>query len=234
MSKINQVILLAGGKGTRMRELTESLPKPMVPIGDKPVLHHLIDIFTKFGEFEFIVCSGYMTEKIENYFQNFKNVKVIDTGLDTPTAGRILHISEHLDENFIITYGDGLANVRIDELIKFHFSHENIGTLTSTNPTSKFGLVEFDKEFKVTQFIEKPKLTNDFVNIGFMVFNKKFEKYLKPDAALEEYSLIKLCEDSELRTFIHNYYFEPMDTYREYLNLNNLYESGKTPWLEYE
>ena len=99
-----------------------------------------------------------MTEKIEKYFKTFKNVKVIDTGLDTPTAGRILNISEYLDENFIITYGDGLANVRIDELIEFHFNHENIGTLTSTNPTSKFGLIEFDKEFRIKRFIEKPNL----------------------------------------------------------------------------
>ena len=233
MNKVKQVILLAGGRGTRMRELTESLPKPMVPIGKKPVLHHLIDIFSLFGDFEFIVCSGY-DRKDRKYFKTFKNVKVIDTGLDTPTAGRILNISEYLDENFIITYGDGLANVRIDELIEFHFNHENIGTLTSTNPTSKFGLIEFDKEFRVKRFIEKPKLTNDFVNIGFMVFNRKFQEYLKPNAALEEYPLSKLSQDNQLRTFVHHHYFEPMDTYREYLNLNDLYQKGKTPWLDYE
>ena len=234
MDNVKQVVLLAGGRGTRMRELTESLPKPMVPIGGKPVLDHLIDIFSFFGEFEFVICTGYMGNKIEDYFKNKKNVKVIDTGMDTPTGGRLLNIADYLEDNFIVTYGDGLANVEIDKLIKFHFQHNDIGTLTSTNPTSKFGLIEFDDNQSVTKFIEKPILVDNFVNIGFMGFQNKFIDYLKPDSPLEQYPLESLSKDKQLRTFIHNGYFEPMDTYREYLNLNNLWEKGEAPWLKYE
>ena len=234
MNKVKQVVLLAGGRGTRMRELTESLPKPLVPIGGKPVLEHLIEIFSLFGKFEFLICTGYMGNKIEDHFKNKKNVKVIDTGLDTPTGGRLLNVAEHLEDNFIVTYGDGLANVDINKLIKFHFEHNDIGTLTSTNPTSKFGLIEFDENHSVTKFVEKPKLINDFVNIGFMVFQNKFIDYLKIDSPLEGYPLVSLSKDKQLRTFIHNGYFEPMDTYREYLNLNSLWEKGETPWLKYE
>ena len=234
MNRVKQVILLAGGRGTRMRELTESLPKPMVPIGGKPVLEHLIDIFNLFGNFEFLICTGYMGDRIKNHFKKNKNVKVVDTGLDTPTGGRLLNISEYLEDNFILTYGDGLANVNIDQLLKFHFEQDNIGTLTSTNPTSKFGLIEFDEKLNVTKFIEKPKLTNSFVNIGFMVFQNQFIDYLKPDTPLETYPLVRLAEDKELRTFLHNGYFEPMDTYREYLNLNSLWEKGEKPWLNYD
>tara|TARA_X000001036_G_C20677964_1_gene804866 strand:+ start:2001 stop:2705 length:705 start_codon:yes stop_codon:yes gene_type:complete len=234
MNKVKQVVLLAGGRGTRMRELTESLPKPMVPIGGKPVLEHLINIFSLFGEFDFLICTGYLGNKIENHFKNHSNVKVVETGLDTPTAGRLLNISEYLEDNFIVTYGDGLANVKIDKLIKFHLDHNNIGTLTCTNPTSKFGLVEFDQNQSVTKFIEKPKLKNNFVNIGFMVFQNQFIEYLKSDSALEGYPLVSLTKDHQLRTYIHEGYFEPMDTYREYLNLNSLWEKGETPWLRYE
>ena len=234
MNKLKQVVLLAGGRGTRMRELTESLPKPMVPIGGKPVLEHLIEIFSLFGDFEFLICSGYMGNLIESHFKNRKNVKVVDTGLDTPTGGRLLNISEQLEDNFIVTYGDGLANVRIDELINFHFEHNEIGTLTSTNPTSKFGLIEFDSNFKVTKFVEKPKLTNNIVNIGFMVFQNKFIEYLNNDTPLERYPLVQLSKDKQLRTYLHHGYFEPMDTYREYLNLNSMWEKGETPWLQYE
>jgi glucose-1-phosphate cytidylyltransferase len=234
MDKVKQVVLLAGGRGTRMRELTESLPKPMVPIGGKPVLDHLIEIFSLFGEFEFLICTGYLGSKIKGHFKNKKNIKVIDTGIDTPTGGRLLNIAEYLDDNFIVTYGDGLANIEIDKLIKFHFEHDKIGTLTSTNPTSKFGLVEFDNNQSVTKFIEKPKLVNNYVNIGFMVFNSKIIEYLKPDTPLEKYPLVNLTKDQQLKAFIHDGFFEPMDTYREYLNLNSLWEKGETPWLRYE
>ena len=178
MKKISQVVLLAGGKGTRMREMTENLPKPMVQIGGKPVLEHLINIFSLFGDFEFIICSGYLGDEISSYFSNRKNIKVIDTGLETPTGGRLYNVSDYLNNDFIVTYGDGLANVNIESLIDFHLQHENIGTITVSNPTSRFGLVKFDDNSVVEDFIEKPKLTKDYVNIGFMVFNKRFINYL--------------------------------------------------------
>jgi len=229
MAKIKQVVLLAGGKGTRMREMTETLPKPMVPIGDIPVLEHLINIFEHFGEFNFIICSGYKGYVIEEYFKDNSRVKVIDTGEETNTGGRIFKIGEYLDENFIVTYGDGLANVPIDKLINSFLRDSKIGTMTVTNPRSRFGLVEFDSDQIIKSFIEKPIL-DGFINIGFMVFNKKILDFLGEDVTLETKPLHSLVEISELSAFIHKGYFEPMDTYREYLQMNELWESGEPPW----
>ena len=124
MNSIKQVVILAGGKGTRMREMTSDLPKPMVKIGNLPVLEHLLNIFKKYDEFEFLICSGYLGEVIEDYFSEFKNVKIVDTGIETNTGGRIVKIKKYLNESFIVTYGDGLANVNISNLIKFHQGHK--------------------------------------------------------------------------------------------------------------
>jgi len=229
MSKVNQIVLLAGGKGTRMREMTEDLPKPMVKIGNIPVLDHLMKIFNHFGEFRFIVCTGYLEEKIREYYKDNQYVEVVFTGNETQTGGRIKKVADKLDENFIVTYGDGLANVNINKLIDFHFSQKTIGTMTVTNPTSRFGLVEFDNKNLVEKFVEKPKLQG-FVNIGFMVFNNKFLEYLDNQSVLESNPLTNLASDGELSAYIHNGYFEPMDTYREYLNMNKLFKSGNPPW----
>ena len=229
MGKIKQVVILAGGKGTRMREMTEDLPKPMVPIGGVPILDHLMDIFTKQGKYQFIICTGYLGEKIEKYYKNDKNVKVIFTGDETETGGRLFKIKNILDEEFLFTYGDGLANVNLSKLISFHQSHNKTGTITITNPTSRFGLIEFGNKMEVTKFIEKPKLEG-FVNIGFMAFNHKIFNYLNEDSILESTPLANLAKDSELFANIHDGYFEPMDTYREYLSMNKLWDKGDAPW----
>jgi glucose-1-phosphate cytidylyltransferase len=229
---LKQIVILAGGKGTRMRELTETIPKPMVEIGGKPVLEHLIKIFDNFSNFEYILCTGYKSEIIEEYFESRKNVKIVNTGEETNTGGRLYKVSDMLQDNFLITYGDGLANVNISELIDFHYSNNEIGTITVTNPVSRFGLVEFDEERIVNKFVEKPKLSG-FINIGFMVFNKEILKYLNENSTLESDPLINLSNDNELKAFVHNGYFEPMDTYREYLNLNKLWDSGEKPWLNF-
>ena len=232
MSSINQVVFLAGGKGTRMREMTEDLPKPMVPIGNIPVLDHLMNIFNQFGNFEFIICTGYLQDKIKNYYKNKNNVKIIFTGNETNTGGRIKKIEQHLNDEFIVTYGDGLANVNIKQLIDFYSKAGTIGTITVTNPISRFGLVEFDNDKLVKKFVEKPKL-DGFVNIGFMVFNKTFLKYLNNNSILESEPLIKLATENELSAYVHNGYFEPMDTYREYLSMNELWNSGSPPWMKF-
>ena len=229
MQSVNQVVLLAGGKGTRMREMTEDLPKPMVRIGNFPVLDHLMKIFNNFGEFKFIVCTGYLEEKIREYYKNKDGVEVVFTGIETQTGGRIKKIADKLDDNFIVTYGDGLANVNINNLIDFHFSQNTIGTMTVTNPTSRFGLVEFNNNKLVERFVEKPKLQG-FVNIGFMVFKNKFLEYLDSNSVLESNPLTNLASAGELSAYIHDGYFEPMDTYREYLNMNKLLKSGNPPW----
>ena len=230
MNSINQVVILAGGKGTRMREMTSDLPKPMVKIGNLPVLEHLINIFKKHDKFEFLICAGYLGEIIEKYFSEFENVKILDTGIETNTGGRIVKIKEHLNESFIVTYGDGLANVNISNLIKFHQNHKKKSTITVTNPTSRFGLVKFNKENLVSEFVEKPKLPG-YVNIGFMVFEKDALEYFEVDSVLEIDPLKKLVEHKELKAFVHEGYFEPMDTYREYLKMNELWNSGNPPWV---
>jgi len=231
---IKQVVLLAGGKGTRMREMTETLPKPMVEIGGIPVLEHLINIFNNFGEFNFLIASGYKSEIIEKYFNNHANVKVIYTGEETLTGGRVFKLSNYLEEEFIVTYGDGLANVNIAELINFHNVNKNTATITVTNPISRFGLVEFDENSLVTNFTEKPKLTGVNINIGFFVFKREVLEYLDENSVLETYPLIKLTKDKKLKAFQHKGYFEPMDTYREYLQLKKYWESGNPPWLNFE
>tara|TARA_B100001029_G_C15041011_1_gene443629 strand:+ start:446 stop:1138 length:693 start_codon:yes stop_codon:yes gene_type:complete len=229
MKEINQVVILAGGKGTRMREMTHDLPKPMVEIGGKPVLEHLINIFNKHGDFNFLICTGYLSKYVEDYFDSFPNVNVVYTDEETNTGGRVFKVADYLNENFIVTYGDGLANVNIEELIKFHNTKDNIGTITVTNPISRFGLVEFDDNFLVSDFIEKPTLSG-FINIGFMIFNKKFIDYLDDNSTLESKPLTTLAKNKELNAFIHEGYFEPMDTYREYLHMNELWNSGNAPW----
>ena len=232
MPFLKQVVILAGGKGTRMREMTTDLPKPMVSIGDKPVIDHLIEIFEYFGNFEFVIPTSYLGNIIEEHFKNKKNVRVVETGLDTNTGGRIKKIEDILEERFLVTYGDGLANVNINKLIDFHKKNNSIGTMTVTNPMSRFGLVNFNKESRVESFIEKPKL-DGFVNIGFMIFEKKFLKYLNYESTLESKPLAELSKDGELYAFKHFGFFEPMDTYREYLNMNKLYNSGNIPWKNF-
>ena len=232
MPFLKQVVILAGGKGTRMREMTTDLPKPMVSIGDKPVIDHLIEIFEYFGNFEFVIPTGYLGNIIEEHFKNKKNVRVVETGLDTNTGGRIKKIEDILEERFLVTYGDGLANVNINKLIDFHKKNNSIGTMTVTNPMSRFGLVNFNKESRVESFIEKPKL-DGFVNIGFMIFEKNFLKYLNYESTLESKPLAELSKDGELYAFKHFGFFEPMDTYREYLNMNKLYNSGNIPWKNF-
>jgi glucose-1-phosphate cytidylyltransferase len=231
--KINQIVILAGGKGTRMKEMTEDLPKPMVKIGELPVLVHLINIFSKFQSFEFLILTGYLSEKIEIYFKDYKNVKIINTGLETNTGGRIKKAEDFIEDQFLVTYGDGLANVNVDKLLSFHESHDGLGTITVSNPISRFGLVKFNDKFLVNSFEEKPKLS-EFVNIGFMVFEKEFLNYLSENSVLEAEPLHNLSKDGELYSFIHKGYFEPMDTYREYIKLNDYWNSGKAPWLNFD
>lgn len=226
---MNQVVILAGGQGTRMREMTEDLPKPMVPIGGIPVLDHLINIFKKQGDFQYIICTGYLGNKIDEYYKNHNDVRVVFTGDKTETGGRLYKVRDLLGENFLFTYGDGLANVNLKNLISNHFHHNKTGTITVTNPTSRFGLVEFNKSYKVEKFIEKPKLEG-FVNMGFMAFNKNIFNYLDENSVLETKPLKNLANDSELYVNLHYGFFEPMDTYREYLNMNKLWNSGNVPW----
>ena len=229
--EINTVVILAGGKGTRMREETEFIPKPMVRIGGIPVIEHIINYFSKFKDFNFIICTGYKEDIIKNYFvgNNFKNIKILPTGLDTNTGGRIAKVKEHVRGDFLMTYGDGLANVNIDQLLEFHQKHKKTATITVNKPISRFGLVEFDQDGAVLDFIEKPTL-DSYVNIGYMVLKEKIFEYIEDDVIFENEPLKSLAANKDIFAFKHAGFFRPMDTYREFLELNTMWEENLAPW----
>lgn len=229
--EINTVVILAGGKGTRMREETEFIPKPMVKIGGIPVLEHIINYISKFKNFEFIICTGYKEEVIQEYFTGgkYQNVKILPTGLETNTGGRIAKVKKFIEGDFIMTYGDGLADVDINKLIEFHQQHNKTATITVNKPVSRFGLVEFEKNGEVIEFIEKPTL-DSFVNIGYMVLTRKIFQYLNGNLVFENEPLKSLAKNKEIYAFAHPGFFRPMDTYREYLELNTMWDEDKAPW----
>lgn len=232
ISKVLPVVILAGGKGTRLREETEFIPKPMVKIGNLPILLHIINHFEKFGKFNFLVCTGYKEEIIFEYFKKYpkKNIKLISTGLNTLTAGRIKKTREFIDDEFIMTYGDGLSDINISNLYQFHNSHKGSATISVTKPVSRFGLIEFQSNGLVTNFVEKP-LLNSFINMGYMVLNCDVFNYIDQDEMFESTPLKKLSNDRKIFAYKHGGFFMPMDTYRDYLELAEIYENGNAPWI---
>ena len=251
-----KTVLLCGGFGTRLREETEYKPKPMVEIGGRPILWHIMKIYSSFGFNEFTVCLGYKGEIIKNYFLNYKSMNsdisistnsnkreyndqnsfenfeilLAETGLNTMTGGRIKRVQKYIkDDTFMATYGDGVANINIEELVKFHKSQGKIATLSIVHPVSRFGVVDI-KEDKVSRFIEKPVL-NSWINAGFYVFNKEIFDYIDNDTTvLEKAPLEKLAADGELCAYRHSGVFYPMDTYRDTLNLNKKWDEGNAEW----
>tara|TARA_B100000212_G_C27325695_1_gene512269 strand:- start:646 stop:1263 length:618 start_codon:yes stop_codon:yes gene_type:complete len=203
----------------------------MVKIGGMPVLEHIINYFSKFKNFEFIICTGYKEEVIQNYFteDKYQNVKILPTGLDTNTGGRIAKVKKYIQGDFIMTYGDGLADVNINKLLEFHQKHKKTATITVNKPVSRFGLVEFEKNGEVINFIEKPTL-DSFVNIGYMVFTKQIFQYISEDIVFENKPLKSLAKNKEIYAYQHHGFFRPMDTYREYLELNTMWNNDKAPW----
>jgi glucose-1-phosphate cytidylyltransferase len=252
-----KVVLLAGGLGTRLREETEYRPKPMVEIGGKPILWHIMKNFASQGLSEFIVCTGYRGEVIKDYFLNYRarncdftvtvgrdeqieyhnisssdnwKVTVVDTGPDTMTGGRVKRIQSYLaNEQFIVTYGDGLADVDVRSLLKFHASHGRPATVTTVRPLSRFGVMDLAPDGTVTQFREKP-LTDDYVNAGYFVFEPQVLDLLDEDCVLEQAPLQSLAQQRQLAAFRHDGFWQPMDTYREFVLLNEMWNLGKAPW----
>lgn len=239
-----------------MRGDTEFGPKPMVKIGGKPVLWHIMQIFAAQGHNEFIICAGYKSEHIKEYFHNYRfynsdftvninstdsvefhtqtndekiTVTVVDTGINTETADRILKVQPYLNgERFLCTYGDGIADVDLAELISLHDKTNTVATLTTTRPTSRFGLVETGADSIVTKFREKP-LLDTFVNIGYFVFEPEIFSTLG-DYPLEGKPLMQLCETGQLSAYQHDGFWHPMDTQRELEELNRIWDSGNVPW----
>ena len=242
-----KLVILAGGRGTRISEETLLKPKPLVEIGGLPIIWHIMKIYSSFGFNDFVICCGYKGYMIKEYFNNYalhtsdttidlknKSIKVhkkttekwkitlINTGEETMTGGRILRIKDYVGDNFCLTYGDGLANVNIRKLINFHKERKKIGTVTVVQPTARFGKVELDNKMTVTRFLEKSSGDTGWINGGFFVLNKKIFKYLKNDQTIfEKEPLEKLSRDRELSAFKHEGFWQPMDTLREKELLKN-------------
>ena len=252
-----KAVILAGGLGTRMREETEFKPKPMVEVGGKPVLWHIMKILGHQGITDFIICAGYKGEVIKRYFYDYGamsqdftvtlgrkeevefhgdhaefgwRVTIADTGPSTLTGGRIRAIEKYLDgEDFLITYGDGIADIDLDSLLTRHKELGSTLTITTTQPQSRFGVVQIESNGLVSRFLEKPQ-GNETVNIGFMVAKREVFGYLLDDGALEDKPLRELASAGVLGAYRHSGFWQPMDTVRESELLNSIWNSGKAPW----
>ena len=229
-----KAIILAGGLGTRISEETHAQPKPMIKIGGMPVLLHIMKIYSYYKINDFVICLGYKGDIIKKFFSNYDsmpwNVQLIDTGLDTMTGGRLKRIQNNIDDTFCVTYGDGLSNVNVKNLITFHKEKKSIATLTAVHPPERFGVLSLNGD-SVTQFREKPSDENAWINGGFFVFEKEIFDYLRDDSTiLERMPLETLAKENKLTAYKHNGFWYAMDTLREKKYLEKLYESGNIPW----
>jgi len=252
-----KVVILCGGQGTRLREETEYKPKPMVEVGGRPILWHIMKIYAHYGFTDFILCLGYKGEVIKEYFLNYEfmnndftinlgsqeeftihrtnsredwRVTLADTGEDTLTGGRVRRIRPYVDgERFMVTYGDGVADIDIGALVRHHLAGGKVATLTGVHPTSRYGTVETDGKGRVTKFIEKPRL-EDIVSAGFFVFERGVFDYIpKTDCMLEREPFERLAAEEEFTVYRHEGYWQCMDTYRDFLHLNEIWKRG-APW----
>ncbi len=230
-----KVVILAGGFGTRLSEYTDSIPKPMVPIGGLPMIHHIINIYASYGHKEFYIALGYKGDVIKKYFKNKIDgltINLIDTGSETLTGGRVKRLEKYLkNEKFLLTYGDGLSNINIRELISFHERHKKIVTMSAVRPPARFGALML-KDDKIIKFKEKVQLNDNWINGGFFVVNPNFFQYLKDDQTiLEKDPIENLVKDDEIRAFRHEGFWQCMDHKVDKDYLDNLVEEKKAPWF---
>lgn len=251
------VVILAGGLGTRIREETEFKPKPMVEIGGRPVLWHIMKHLSHYGINRFVICVGYKGDVIRDYFLNYRSrnndftinlgktqdlifhsehlesdwhVTVAETGAFTNTGGRVHKIQPYVKgEDFLCTYGDGLADVNIDDLHNFHKKQSKVGTITAVRPVSRFGILEIDETGVVSSFKEKPQ-TEGWINGGFFIFKPEIFRHLSKDIVLEKEPLQNLANLKQLAAFKHEGFWQPMDTFRESKMLNEMWDSNEAPW----
>ena len=231
-----KVVILAGGFGTRLSEYTDTIPKPMVPIGGKPIIEHIMEYYSKFGHNEFYIALGYKGEIIKKYFSNFtKNWKInlIDTGADTFTGGRLKRLESFLiKETFLLTYGDGISNIDINELIKFHNNHNKMVTISAVRPPARFGALSL-KGSDVIKFREKTQLGESWINGGFFVINPNFFRLIKgDDTILEKEPLEQVTSLKEIKAFRHEGFWQSMDHKLDKDYLENLLLENKAPWLK--
>jgi glucose-1-phosphate cytidylyltransferase len=235
-----KVVILCGGQGTRLREQTEVIPKPMVEIGGKPILWHIMKTYAHYGLTEFVLCLGYKGDVIKEYFSDLRGertenwtVSLIETGEAAQTGARVFRVREHLGgEPFCLTYGDGLGSIDIRGLLEFHKKHGKLATVTGVRPPGRFGELELDGD-QVIAFAEKPQVTESFINGGFFVIEPEFiDRYLSDDddLVLEREPLQLVATDGDLMMFAHTGFWLPMDTYREWKLLEEMWDSGTAQW----
>jgi glucose-1-phosphate cytidylyltransferase len=257
-----KVVMLCGGLGTRLREETEFRPKPLVEIGGRPILWHIMKSYAHHGFREFVLCLGYRGNMIKEYFLNYEamnndftvclgknsrieyrnnhqeqdfHVTLSDTGQNTMTGGRVKRIAQYIGEDtFMLTYGDGVGDVDIRKLFEFHKSHGKLATVTTVSPSSRFGMIESNSIGRVTHFKEKPK-TSERASAGFFVLDRKVFEYISGDECIfEREPLERLANEGQLMAYQHDGFFYAMDTYREYEYLNQLWSAGEAPWKVWE
>jgi glucose-1-phosphate cytidylyltransferase len=256
-----KVVILAGGRGTRISEETDTLPKPMVEIGGKPILWHIMKIYSQYGFNEFVICLGYRGYMIKEYFSHYFlhksditidmsnndiqihttasepwKVTLVDTGLDTMTGGRIKRVEKYVGkETFMLTYGDGVGNVDISALLAFHKQNQKLATITAVQPVGRFGSLDIGDNNEIHSFLEKPKGDNHWINAGYFVLEPGIFKYITGDVTTwEREPLEKIAKDGQLNAFKHAGFWKPMDTLRDKIELENLWQNEKAPWKIWE
>jgi len=253
-----KVVILCGGFGTRISEESHLKPKPMIEVGEHPILWHIMKTYSHYGFNDFVLCLGYrgyyIKEYISNYFLHqsditfdFKHqdqkilhnhqaepwtVTLVDTGSDTQTGGRVKRVKQYVgNEPFLLTYGDGVANINVRELVEFHNAHGKIATITTVLPLGRWGVLDLDDKGMVQGFYEKPKEDGSWINAGFFVMQPEIFKYIEGDQTfLESTPLQRLAEERQLVAFKHTKFWQPMDTLRDKVHLDNLWKSGNAPW----
>ena len=227
-----KVVILAGGKGTRISQYTHNIPKPMIRIGNLPILTHIMRIFKFYGFDDFIIAGGYKINVIKKYYKNskeFKKLKIIFTGSNTMTGGRVLKLKKYLKkEPFFMTYGDGISNVDLNKLVAFHKKNKKIATVTAVRPPAKFGELNIKKNFIVKSFDEKPKIKHEWINGGFFVLDRKIFSYIKNSKTVfETETLVDLTKKKQLKAFKHNGFWKCMDNLSEKIELEKIYKEDK-------
>lgn len=254
-----KTVILEGGYGTRIRDVSSEIPKPMIPIGHYPILWHIMKVYAHYGMKDFVLCLGYKSEIIKDYFINYQQrqreftldlstqhidyhtsgstedwrITFAETGLNAQTGARIFRIKKYVerDDFFMLTYGDGVSDVNIESLIAFHKSHGKLVTVTGGHPPGRFGELDIDRD-QVVGFNEKPQATEGWISSGFFVCNRKFLDYLthEEDLILERGPLENVVKDGQMMVYKHEGFWHPMDTSRDYLLLNDLWNQQKAPW----
>ena len=228
-------VILAGGFGTRLSEYTDTIPKPMVPVGGKPIIEHIMDIYSNHGHKDFYIALGYKGEKIKEHFKNSKknwNINLIDTGSDTMTGGRLKRLQQYLsNETFLLTYGDGISDININEKIKFHKKHKRTITISAVRPPARFGSLSLNGSI-VTKFKEKQQLGESWINGGFFVVNPNFFDYIDGDnTVLEKEPLEQVTKLKEIHAFKHEGFWQCMDHKLDKDYLEHLLIEKKAPWI---